>query len=122
MTHEDKKSQFSELIKKVITTGMGAAFMTEDAIKSLLADGSISKDVLSNFLQNAKGMKDEVVGQVLLEIKNKLAPFKIDQEIDRILQNYDLEVKANIRFQKRKDPKNSAQNAKKNDEDENSSK
>jgi hypothetical protein len=63
--------------------------------------------MLTNLLQNAKGVKDEVIKQVLQEVKNKLGPLKIDQEVDRILQNYDLEVKANIRFNKRKNPKNS---------------
>ena len=101
----DKKNPISELIKKVVTTGMGAAFMTEDAIKNIISDGTISKETIGNLYQNAKQLKDEVLKQVMQEVKQKLAPINIEEEIDRILQNYDLEVKANIKFNKRKTPK-----------------
>ena len=103
----EKKHLLGEIIKKVVTTGMGAGFMAEDVIKNMLSDGTISKETLTNALQNAKHFKDEVLKQVLQEVKQKLAPINIEQEIDRILQNYDLEVKAKIRFHKKKSDKNS---------------
>ncbi len=98
---EDKK--LSDLVKKVINTGIGAAFMTEDAVKGIIKDLPLPKDVVSGLLSNAKQSKEEFIGSVKAELKNYLNKIDLSQEIDRVLEKYDFEINATISL-KKKDP------------------
>ena len=53
----EKDSGFSEAIKKVVSIGVGAAFMTEDAIKSFLSEFQLPKDIVSGIQKNARSAK-----------------------------------------------------------------
>lgn len=85
---EDKESKgLGDILKKVVNTGISAASITEDAV--------------SGILQNAKNTKDEFVNSVKNEFKNYLSKIDITKEIDRVLEKYDLEISANIKFKKK---------------------
>ena len=95
-------SQLGDFVKKVVSTGIGAFFLTEEALKSALSEKNIPKDMVQNLLQNAKGLKDEVFKQVKNELGGYLNKIDISKEMGKILENYDLDVQAKIKFSKRK--------------------
>lgn len=99
---KEKERRLSDLLKKVVTTGIGAAFMTEDAIKGVLSEIPLPKDILNGLLQNAKQTKEEFVGTVKTEIKKYLSNIDVSREIDRVLERYDIEVKATINLKRKK--------------------
>ena len=73
----DKKSNkknkgLQDVISKVVSIGVGAAFMTEDAVKTILNDLPLPKDIVSGLIQNAKGAKEEFSTQIREEMKNHL--------------------------------------------------
>ena len=42
----ESKDKLGDLFKKVLTTGVNAAFMTEESIRALLKDPSLSKEMM----------------------------------------------------------------------------
>lgn len=91
----------SDILKKVVTTGMGAAFMTEEAVKDLLQGLPLPKEMVQGLLANAKSSKDEFIKSVKSELKQYLDRIDLSKEIDRILDDYDMEINAKIKFKKR---------------------
>lgn len=100
MDEKDSKG-LSDILKKVVSTGISAAFMTEDAVKGLLSDLPLPKDAIQGLVQNAKNTKDEFVSSVKNELKTYLNKIDVSSEIDRVLDNYDLEINAKIKFKKK---------------------
>lgn len=99
---EEKESKsIGDILKKVVNTGISAAFMTEDAVKGILQDLPLPKDAIQGLVQNAKNTKDEFVASVKSELKSYLNKIDLSREIDRVLEDYDLEINAQIKFKKK---------------------
>ena len=98
----DKDGKLGELLKKVVTTGVTAAFMTEESVRALLKDVPLPKDIVGGLLENAKTTKTEFVSSVKNELKSYLDKIDISKEIDKIAEKYDFEVKATISLKKKK--------------------
>lgn len=109
MSDENSK-KLTDIFKKVVTTGIGAAFLTEEAVKDLLNGVPLPKEIVSGLLANAKTSKDEFISGVKSELKNYLNKIDLTKEIDRILEEYDLEINAKINFKPKS--KKKASNAK----------
>lgn len=100
---EDKDPKnLGDLFKKVVNTGLAAAFMTEDAVKNITKDLPLPKEIVNSLVQNAKNSKDEFVGSVKTEVKSFLERIDIQKEIDRIIEDHDIEINAKIKFTKKK--------------------
>jgi hypothetical protein len=101
MEEKDKKN-LTDIFKKVINTGVSAAFMTEDAVKGIVQDLPLPKEIVNGLLQNAKNSRDEFISSVKSELKSYLDKIDVSKEIDRVLENYDIEVNAKLKFNKKK--------------------
>ncbi|MEX0798426.1 MAG: hypothetical protein WD025_03230 [Bacteriovoracaceae bacterium] len=98
---EKEEKKLSDIVKKMFSTGISAAFMTEEGIRNLVQDLPLPKDVIQGLLQNAKATKTEFILSVKKELKSYLDRVDLSKEIDRVLDDYDIEVKANIKFKKK---------------------
>ena len=103
--HDEKENTLSDILRKVVSTGIGAAFMTEDAVKQLISDLPLPKDFLNGLLANARASKDEFIRGVKEEVKGFLGKVDLKQEIQNVLENYDIEVNAKFHFTKKKKDK-----------------
>lgn len=108
---EDKKdSGLQDIIKRVVSVGVGAAFMTEESVRSILGDLPLPKDIVSGLVQNAKGAKDEFTSGLREEFKKYLSHLDTENIVDYIAENYDIEVNASFSFKKKpKGSKDSSQ-------------
>jgi hypothetical protein len=104
---KDKEGKIGDIFKKVLTTGVTAAFMTEESVRSLLKDVPLPKDIVGSLVENAKNTKTEFVAQVKSELKSYLDKIDLTKEIDKIVEKYDFEINATISL-KRKNKKKSA--------------
>lgn len=98
---DEKDTKIAEVIKKVVSIGIGAAFMTEDAVKSVLNDLPLPKDIVTGLLQNAKNAKIDFTEGVKEEVGkylNRVDPAKL---MDDLLENYDVEINAKLSFKKK---------------------
>jgi hypothetical protein len=98
---EKKDKNISDVFKKVISTGVSAAFMTEEALKKVAQDLPISKDMVKGLVENAKNTKDEVITSVKSEVSNYLSKIDLGKEVEKVLDKYDLEVSARVGFRKK---------------------
>lgn len=103
MSDPKKESGLTDVIKKVVSIGVGAAFMTEESVKSILADLPLPKDIVTGLVQNAKGVKEDFVKQVREELSEHMAKVDVKKVLEEILSQYDVEVKANFSFKKKDD-------------------
>ncbi len=98
----DKDGKLTDLFKKVLTTGVTAAFMTEESVRLLLKDVSLPKEIVGSLVENAKNTKTEFVASVKNELKSYLDKIDISKEFDKVAEKYDFEVKATISLKKKK--------------------
>ena len=99
--NEKKDSPIGDIIKKVVSVGVGAAFMTEESVKKILEDLPLPKDIISGLVQNAKGAKEDFTNGIREEIKNHLAKLDATKVIGELLEKYDVEVEAKFKFKKK---------------------
>lgn len=95
------EGKLSDLLKKVLTTGVTAAFMTEEAARAVLKDLPLPKEMVGGLIENAKTTKTEFVAGVKTELRSYLDKIDIAKEVDRIVEKYDFEVKATISLKKK---------------------
>jgi hypothetical protein len=95
---DEKDLKLTDLFRKVVSTGIGAAFMTEDAVKGIIQDLPLPKDIINGLLQNARQSKEEFIKGVKEEIKGYLTKVNVRDEIENVINNYDIEVSAKFNF------------------------
>jgi hypothetical protein len=101
----DKDGKVEGLLKKVLTTGVTAAFMTEESVRAILKDVPLPKDIVGSLVENAKSTKTEFVAGVKNELKTYLDKIDLSNEIEKIVEKYDFEIKATISLKKKKKSK-----------------
>lgn len=89
MSDKDNKAKLGDILKTVVSTGVTAASMGEEAVKGIV--------------ENAKSAKTEFLGQLKGELKTWLEKVDVSKEIDRVLKDYDLEINAKVSFKKKND-------------------
>jgi hypothetical protein len=99
---DNKENKLGDVFKKVVSTGISAAFMTEEAVKGMLQDMPIPKEAINSLVQNAKNTKEEFVGSIKNELKTYLDKIDVSKEIEKVLDKYDIEVNAKLSFKKKK--------------------
>lgn len=98
---EKKDSAIGDIIKKVVSVGVGAAFMTEESVKKILEDLPLPKDIITGLVQNAKGAKEDFTNGIREELKNYLSKVDANKIVTDILDKYDVEVEAKFKFKKK---------------------
>ena len=73
MSKEDDESsgagpKVSDTIRKLVTAGVSAAFMTEESIRSFVSDLKLPKETLQLLLQGAAKSKEELMNRVSREV------------------------------------------------------
>ena len=79
---KDKDKTIGNLLKKVVNSN--------------------AMENLGDFIETAKNTNSDLVGLAKTEVKSYLEKINISKEIDRILDNYDIEVKGTLSFKKKK--------------------
>lgn len=97
----EKNSPIEGIIRKVVSVGVGAAFMTEESVKKILEDLPLPKEILSGLVQNAKGAKEDFTNGIREEIRNYLSKVDASKIAMDILDRYDVEVEAKFKFKKK---------------------
>ncbi len=100
---DKKETPWGDAIKKVVSIGVGAAFMTEEAVKSAVSDLPLPKDIVTGILQNAKSAKEDFTNGMRDELKTKLDKVDPQHIIEELVEKYDIEMKASFSFKKKKD-------------------
>jgi hypothetical protein len=93
--------KISEAIKKLITTGVGAAFMTEESVRNYLNELKLPKEVLNLILQGASKSKDELMERVGSEILKVVSKIDFVKEASKFVEEHKFKVTAEIEVLKK---------------------
>ncbi len=114
MSSSEKKNEgLSDIIKRVVSIGVGGAFMTEEAVRKILDDLPLPKDIVTGLIANAKNAKGEFVDGIREEVRSYLSKVDPEQLVDRVLQKYDIEVEARFKFSPKTKPEETSRESKK---------
>ena len=75
--------------------------MTEDAVKNILGDLPLPKDIVSGLVQNAKGAKKEFSDGVRKEFREYLSKLDLTKLVSNALENYDFNIQATVTLKKK---------------------
>ncbi len=96
-------SKAGDLLKKAITVGLGAAFLTEESIRSLVGELKLPKELVTNLLQQASATRSEFLGkfsaEVLEKIQSKIDPVEL---VTEVLRKNDIELSIKIKVSPKK--------------------
>ncbi len=93
---EDIKGLFSETLKKVFTTGVSAAFMTEESIRSYLQEVKLPKEILNIIIQSANKSKEDITQKVTKEIVGIFSKIDWVSELSKFAENHKFKISAEI--------------------------
>lgn len=104
MAGDDLKAQLSETMKKIVLTGVGTIFMTEEAVRNVLGELKLPKELWSGLLENANRQKQEFLSLFAKEVAGVLGRIDIPKEATKFLESKKIRVSFEISF----DPKSAS--------------
>src|SRR5687768_17149316 len=93
---DEGKSLLGDTLKKVFATGVSAAFMTEESIRSYLGDLKLPKEIVSTLVQSALKSKDEITQRVSKEIIGIVSKIDWVKEMARFAETHKFKITAEI--------------------------
>jgi len=96
-----EEKPLADIFKKVVSSGISAAFVGEEKLQGILSDLPIPKDLVDGLLQNAKNSKEEFIKGVKKELRDYLATVDLSNEIEKVLENYDFEITSKVSLVKK---------------------
>jgi hypothetical protein len=103
---EEIQSKATEMMKKVLTVGVGAIFLTEESLRGLVTEFKLPKELLSGILESAGKTKTDffqrLSSDVLDRVKDRIDPKALVQEI---LDKNDLEFHIRLSFKPKNESK-----------------
>ena len=95
---EDKKTGISDIVKKLVTSGLSSPFLSEDQLKIYLSGLNLPKEVMTQILKGAQKSKQELVQKVGGEFSKLIQKIDIVKEIKTALREHKISIQADIEF------------------------
>lgn len=103
--HDDEMDEnlpkWGEMLKKVMSVGLGAAFMTEESVRSALGGMNLPKEVLTTILQGANRSKEEFLNKVGNETIKLMSKIDFVKEASRFVEEHKFRINAEIEVVKK---------------------
>ncbi|MCM2282499.1 MAG: hypothetical protein NDI61_11715 [Bdellovibrionaceae bacterium] len=85
-----------DTLKKLLTAGVSAAFMTEESIRSFVSELKLPKETLNLLLAGAAKSKEELTHRVSREIINIISKIDFVKEASRFVEEHKFKISAEI--------------------------
>lgn len=99
---DDIKTQLAEAMKKIVLTGVGTIFLTEETIRSYLTEMKLPKELWSGFLENAQKTKQEFLSTFAKEAAQVLSRVDIAAEGRKFFDGHKLKINIELSFEDKK--------------------
>jgi hypothetical protein len=103
MAAEDIQSKATDLVKKILTVGVGAIFLTEESVRSLVSEFKLPKELLGGVLESAGRTKNEFLKDLsqdlVAKIKDRIDPKAL---VEEILRNNEIDLQIKMSFSPKK--------------------
>jgi hypothetical protein len=100
---DSNSPKWSEMVRKVMSVGLGAAFMTEESVRNALSGMNLPKDVLNTILSQANRSKEEFLNRIGNETIKLISKIDFVKEASRFVEEHKFRISAEIEVVK-KDP------------------
>lgn len=100
---EGMRPRATDLLRRVLVSGVGALFMTEEGIRSLVKEMKLPKEVIGAVVAQADRTKSDIARVVGTEVRSFLESTRMREELVRMLTQIRLEVRAEVGFKTRDD-------------------
>jgi hypothetical protein len=101
---DETRSGLPELTRKILSLGLGAYFLGEDAVRRVVKDAKLPRDVVNSVVSNASKGKEELFGYVARELSGFLRQMDVQAELSRFASTHKIRVNAEIEFIPRTPP------------------
>ena len=98
---DDLKSQLAEAMKKVVLTGVGTIFLTEETVRSYLGELKLPKEMWGGFLENAQKTKSEFLAAFAKEAAQTLSKIDVAAEAQKFLNGHKVRISIELDFEKK---------------------
>lgn len=98
---EEDTPKWADMIRRVMSVGLGAAFMTEESIRGALGDIKLPKEVLTNLLQGANRSKEEFLNRIGNETIKLISKIDFVKEASRFVEEHKFHIQAEIEIVKK---------------------
>ena len=108
MAADDLQSKASELVKKILTVGVGAIFLTEESLRGLISEFKLPKELLTGILDSANKTKNDFIQKLSSEVMDRVLT-QVDPKvwIQEILSNNEIELNVKVNFKPKSKSKSS---------------
>lgn len=86
-----------DLARRALTTGIGAVFMSEDALRGSLSEMKLPKEAMQYVVGQADRTKKEIVNAIARETREFLSRLEVDKVLARALVGTTIEIQTRIR-------------------------
>lgn len=93
--------KWGEMLKRVVSVGLGAAFMTEESVRSALGGINIPKEALQSILSGANRSKEEFLNKVGNETIKLISKIDFVKEASRFVEEHKFRINAEIEVVKK---------------------
>ena len=95
---EGSESENSGFIKKLLTAGVGTFFLTEEALRTLLSESKLPKELLSKILESANNTRKEFTASLTRELVDRVME-KVDTRalVQELMRENEFEIEMKIR-------------------------
>src|SRR3989344_2028270 len=98
---EESLPKWGEVLKRVMSVGLGAAFMTEESVRGALGGLNVPKEVLTSILQGANRSKEELLNRVGNEVIKLISKIDFVKEASRFVEEHKFKIQAEIEIVKK---------------------
>lgn len=98
---DDKEPKWSDMVRKVMSVGLGAAFMTEESVRSALGGMNLPKEVLSSILSQANRGKEDLLNRIGNETIKLISKIDFVKEASRFVEEHKFRINAEIEVVKK---------------------
>ena len=98
---KDGGPKMGDAIKKLVTAGISAAFMTEESIRGFVSDLKLPKETLNVLLAGASKSKDELMNRVSREVITIISKIDFVKEASRFVEEHKFKISAEIEVVRR---------------------
>ncbi len=95
---DEKKTGVTDMIKKIVATGLSSPFLSEEQLKVYLSGLNLPKEVVLQVLKGAQKSKDDLVQKVGSEFSKLIQKVDIVKEFKNILREHKISIQADIEF------------------------
>jgi hypothetical protein len=100
---EDLQSKAAELMKKVLTVGVGAIFLTEESLQGLVSEFKLPKELLAAILESANKTKGEFLRTISDEVISRvMEKLNVGELIQEMVTHNEIELEMTVRFKPKK--------------------